>query len=142
MSYSVGLTCRYIDDDEIVLSLKKMDNDVKWPSLEEAWSSLTVGVSQLLKGTLRSIGPLQRSLPLVSSMLFLSWSFDVPGVLCLLTLHGIEVVHALCHWNILNSWSKFNIHMLTRICLVCTWRLTNECGWVHEWIRNVAVISC
>jgi hypothetical protein len=51
MSYSVGLTCRYIDDDEIVLSLKKMDNDVKWPSLEEAWSSLTVGVSQLLKGT-------------------------------------------------------------------------------------------
>jgi hypothetical protein len=28
-----------------------MDNDVKWPSLEEAWASLTVGVSQLLKGT-------------------------------------------------------------------------------------------
>ena len=51
MSYSVELACRYIDDDEIVLSLKKMDGDVKWPSLEEEWSSLTVGVSQLLKGT-------------------------------------------------------------------------------------------
>ena len=51
ISHSVGLTCRYIDDEEIVLSLKKMDNDVKWPSLAEAWSSLTEGVSQLLKGT-------------------------------------------------------------------------------------------
>lgn len=28
-----------------------MDSDVKWPSLEEAWASLTIGVSQLLKGT-------------------------------------------------------------------------------------------
>lgn len=28
-----------------------MDSDVKWPSLEEGWTSLTVGVSQLLKGT-------------------------------------------------------------------------------------------
>lgn len=48
---SVGLACRYIDNEEIVLSLKKMDDDVKWPSLEEVWASLTVGISQLLKGT-------------------------------------------------------------------------------------------
>lgn len=44
-------TVWYIDDEEIVLSLRKMDSDVKWPSLEEAWASLTIGVSQLLKGT-------------------------------------------------------------------------------------------
>uniref|UniRef100_A0A7I4ADC7 CS domain-containing protein n=3 Tax=Physcomitrium patens TaxID=3218 RepID=A0A7I4ADC7_PHYPA len=44
-------TVWYIDDSEIVLSLKKTDDDVKWPSLEEAWASLTEGVSQLLKGT-------------------------------------------------------------------------------------------
>lgn len=43
--------CRYIDGGEIVLSLRKMDSDVIWPSLEEEWGSLTVGVSQLLKGT-------------------------------------------------------------------------------------------
>lgn len=42
---------RYIDDDEVVLSLKKMDSKVTWPALEQAWASLTTGVSQLLKGT-------------------------------------------------------------------------------------------
>lgn len=51
MLFSVVLVPRYIDDSEIVLSLKKTDDDVKWPSLEEAWASLTEGVSQLLKGT-------------------------------------------------------------------------------------------
>jgi hypothetical protein len=42
---------RYVDDNEIVLSLKKMDTDLKWPALLEGWASLTTGVSELMKGT-------------------------------------------------------------------------------------------
>ena len=42
---------RYVDEHEVVLSLKKMDADVQWPALVEAWNSLATGVSQLLKGT-------------------------------------------------------------------------------------------
>ncbi len=40
-----------MDDNEIILSLKKMDTDLKWPALLEGWTSLTTGVSELLKGT-------------------------------------------------------------------------------------------
>jgi hypothetical protein len=44
-------TIWYVDDNEIILSLKKMDTDLKWPALLEGWMSLTTGVSELLKGT-------------------------------------------------------------------------------------------
>ncbi|KAH8943012.1 hypothetical protein BDL97_13G026600 [Sphagnum fallax] len=44
-------TIWYVDDNEIILSLKKMDTDLKWPALLEGWMSLTIGVSELLKGT-------------------------------------------------------------------------------------------
>lgn len=40
-----------IDENELVLSLKKNDADVKWPDILEAWHSLSIGVSELLKGT-------------------------------------------------------------------------------------------
>jgi hypothetical protein len=40
-----------VDDNEIVLSLKKMDTDLKWPALLEGWASLRTGVSELMKGT-------------------------------------------------------------------------------------------
>lgn len=40
-----------IDENELVVSLEKNDADVKWPDIMEAWHSLSVGVSALLKGT-------------------------------------------------------------------------------------------
>lgn len=40
-----------LDDDQLVVNLKKQDPDVKWPDITETWESLTVGVLQLLKGT-------------------------------------------------------------------------------------------
>ncbi|CAI9288765.1 unnamed protein product [Lactuca saligna] len=39
-----------LDDDQLVVNLKKQDPDVKWPDITETWESLTVGVVQLLKG--------------------------------------------------------------------------------------------
>ncbi|KAH9321297.1 hypothetical protein KI387_015936 [Taxus chinensis] len=44
-------TIWYIDENDLVLSLKKNDVDVKWPDIMEAWHSLGTGVSALLKGT-------------------------------------------------------------------------------------------
>lgn len=44
-------TIWYLDDDELVVNLKKQDPDLKWPDIVESWESLTVGVSQLLKAT-------------------------------------------------------------------------------------------
>ncbi|KAJ9555201.1 hypothetical protein OSB04_009815 [Centaurea solstitialis] len=40
-----------LDDDQLIVNLKKQDPDVKWPDITETWESLTVGVMQLLKGT-------------------------------------------------------------------------------------------
>ncbi|GJX76534.1 probable inactive shikimate kinase like 2, chloroplastic [Tanacetum coccineum] len=40
-----------LDDDQLVLNMKKQDPEVKWPDITETWESLTVGVMQLLKGT-------------------------------------------------------------------------------------------
>ena len=40
-----------MDDDELVVNLKKQDPDLKWPDIIESWESLTVGVMQLSKGT-------------------------------------------------------------------------------------------
>lgn len=42
---------RYIDDDQLVVNLKKHDPDLKWPDIIESWESLTAGSTQLLKGT-------------------------------------------------------------------------------------------
>lgn len=44
------ITLRLLDDDQLVVNLKKQDPDVKWPDITETWESLTVGVTQLLKG--------------------------------------------------------------------------------------------
>ncbi|KAL6985720.1 putative inactive shikimate kinase like 2, chloroplastic [Sarracenia purpurea var. burkii] len=40
-----------MDDDQLVVNLKKQDPDLKWPDIIESWESLAVGVMQLLKGT-------------------------------------------------------------------------------------------
>lgn len=45
------LFCRYIDEDQLVVNLKKHDTDLKWPDIMETWESLSTGVMQLLKGT-------------------------------------------------------------------------------------------
>lgn len=42
---------RYIDEDQLVINLKKRDSDLKWPDIVESWESLTAGSTQLLKGT-------------------------------------------------------------------------------------------
>lgn len=44
-------TIWYIDEDQLVVSLKKQDTELHWPDIVESWESLTVGVMQLLKGT-------------------------------------------------------------------------------------------
>ncbi|XP_065876854.1 probable inactive shikimate kinase like 2, chloroplastic [Euphorbia lathyris] len=44
-------TIWYIDEDQLVLNLKKQDPDLKWPDIIETWESLTAGAIQLLKGT-------------------------------------------------------------------------------------------
>ncbi|KAK4486539.1 hypothetical protein RD792_006635 [Penstemon davidsonii] len=44
-------TIWYIDDDQLVVNLKKQDPKLKWPDIMESWESLTVGVMELLKGT-------------------------------------------------------------------------------------------
>ncbi|PQP99600.1 putative inactive shikimate kinase like 2 chloroplastic [Prunus yedoensis var. nudiflora] len=43
-------TIWYIDDDELVINLKKQDPELKWPDIMESWKSLTLGSMQLLKG--------------------------------------------------------------------------------------------
>lgn len=46
----VLVTGRYIDDDQLVVNLKKHDPELKWPDIMESWESLTAGSMQLLKG--------------------------------------------------------------------------------------------
>ncbi|KAL8141750.1 hypothetical protein V2J09_014782 [Rumex salicifolius] len=46
-----GETIWYLDDDQLVITLKKHDAELKWPDIVESWESLNVGVVQLLKGT-------------------------------------------------------------------------------------------
>ncbi|XAR70666.1 hypothetical protein NMG60_11027591 [Bertholletia excelsa] len=43
-------TIWYMDDDQLVVNLKKHDPDLKWPDIIESWEALTVGITQLLKG--------------------------------------------------------------------------------------------
>jgi len=42
---------RYLDDDQLVINLRKQDPELKWPDIVETWESLSSGVMQLLKGT-------------------------------------------------------------------------------------------
>ncbi|XP_017973192.1 PREDICTED: probable inactive shikimate kinase like 2, chloroplastic isoform X1 [Theobroma cacao] len=44
-------TIWYIDDDQLVINLKKQDLDLEWPDIVESWESLSAGSMQLLKGT-------------------------------------------------------------------------------------------
>lgn len=39
-----------MDDDQLVVNLKKHDPELHWPDIIESWESLSVGVMQLLKG--------------------------------------------------------------------------------------------
>ncbi|MCO5594000.1 hypothetical protein L7F22_048019 [Adiantum nelumboides] len=43
-------TVWFVDEEEIVISLKKLDKGIAWPGLVEDWGTLTKGVSNLLKG--------------------------------------------------------------------------------------------
>lgn len=51
ISYKGLPSNRFIDDDQLVINLKKQDPDLKWPDIVESWESLTAGAMQLLKGT-------------------------------------------------------------------------------------------
>lgn len=44
-------TIWYLDDDQLVINLKKQDPELKWPDIVESWESLTAGSMQLLRGT-------------------------------------------------------------------------------------------
>ncbi|KAL7225126.1 hypothetical protein ACSBR1_020434 [Camellia fascicularis] len=71
-----------MDDDQLVVNLKKQDPDLKWPDIIESWESLTVGVMQLLKGT---------SIYLVGDSSEINekiareccWSWVLPFILCI-----------------------------------------------------------
>ncbi|CAN8316430.1 unnamed protein product [Cochlearia groenlandica] len=43
-------TIWYIDEDQLVVNMKKVDGELKWPDIVESWESLTGGMMQLLKG--------------------------------------------------------------------------------------------
>lgn len=43
-------TIWFVDEEEIIVSLKKFDKEIAWPGLVENWETLTKGVSSLLKG--------------------------------------------------------------------------------------------
>ncbi|XP_022876905.1 probable inactive shikimate kinase like 2, chloroplastic [Olea europaea var. sylvestris] len=44
-------TIWYIDDDQLVVNLKKQDPELQWADIMKLWESLTAGVAQLLRGT-------------------------------------------------------------------------------------------
>ncbi|XP_021745540.1 probable inactive shikimate kinase like 2, chloroplastic [Chenopodium quinoa] len=46
-----GETIWYLDEDQLVINLRKQDQELKWPDIMESWESLSTGVFQLLKGT-------------------------------------------------------------------------------------------
>jgi hypothetical protein len=41
---------RFIDEDQLVINLKKVEQELKWPDIDESWESLTSGITQLLTG--------------------------------------------------------------------------------------------
>ncbi|KAG0472991.1 hypothetical protein HPP92_014441 [Vanilla planifolia] len=44
-------TIWYIDEEQLVVNLKKQDSELKWPDAIESWESLRMATPQLLKGT-------------------------------------------------------------------------------------------
>ncbi|MQM14274.1 hypothetical protein Taro_047206 [Colocasia esculenta] len=44
-------TIWFIDEEQLVINLKKYDANLKWPDIMETWDCLTRGLVQLLKGT-------------------------------------------------------------------------------------------
>ncbi|XP_030533608.1 probable inactive shikimate kinase like 2, chloroplastic isoform X1 [Rhodamnia argentea] len=44
-------TIWYLDDDQLVINLKKQNPELKWPDIVESWESLAAGSMQLLRGT-------------------------------------------------------------------------------------------
>ncbi|KAL2900654.1 putative inactive shikimate kinase like 2 chloroplastic, partial [Bienertia sinuspersici] len=46
-----GETIWYLGEDQLVINLRKHDEELKWPDIVESWESLSTGVLQLLKGT-------------------------------------------------------------------------------------------
>ncbi|CAA6667038.1 unnamed protein product [Spirodela intermedia] len=43
-------TIWFVDEEQLVVNLKKYDVDLQWPDIVETWGSLTAGVPKLLKG--------------------------------------------------------------------------------------------
>ncbi|KAJ1296095.1 hypothetical protein BS78_01G272600 [Paspalum vaginatum] len=43
-------TIWFIDEDQLVVNLKKVEHELKWPDIDESWESLTSGITQLLTG--------------------------------------------------------------------------------------------
>uniref|UniRef100_A0A0D9XMW8 CS domain-containing protein n=1 Tax=Leersia perrieri TaxID=77586 RepID=A0A0D9XMW8_9ORYZ len=43
-------TIWFIDEDQLVVNLKKVEHELKWPDIDESWQSLTSGITQLLTG--------------------------------------------------------------------------------------------
>ncbi|KAF6983944.1 hypothetical protein CFC21_002025 [Triticum aestivum] len=43
-------TIWFIDEDQLVVNLKKVEQELKWPDIDESWKSLTAGITQLLTG--------------------------------------------------------------------------------------------
>jgi hypothetical protein len=41
---------RFIDEEQLVVNLKKVEQELKWPDIDESWKSLTSGITQLLTG--------------------------------------------------------------------------------------------
>lgn len=48
--YLLILQHRFIDEDQLVVNLKKVEQELKWPDIDESWESLTSGITQLLTG--------------------------------------------------------------------------------------------
>ncbi len=89
---------RYVDDNEIILSLKKMDTDLKWPALLEGWTSLTTGVSELLKGT---------SIYVVGASTTINWAVAkelATGLGYVFLFHLFILWVCMCWWNCM--WSS------------------------------------
>eukprot|EP00897_Mesotaenium_endlicherianum_P000976 jgi/Mesen1/1087/ME000123S00258 len=47
----LGETVWFLEDDDVVISLKKADENLKWPGLVDAGEALAIGVARLLKST-------------------------------------------------------------------------------------------
>ncbi|OEL35351.1 putative inactive shikimate kinase like 2, chloroplastic [Dichanthelium oligosanthes] len=45
-----ALLAAFIDEDQLVVNLKKVEQELKWPDIDESWESLTSGITQLLTG--------------------------------------------------------------------------------------------